>query len=109
MWKNGLSSTEALDLVRAKRGFIDPNIGFIGQLMAFHEYLRGIALPEYPRLYTYTATRERIVQRRLTQDELEVRGLLTEGSASLLCMHDCLILQASEHAARGVAYLLKLG
>jgi hypothetical protein len=30
MWKKGMSDTEALELVRTKRGFIDPNIGFVG-------------------------------------------------------------------------------
>jgi hypothetical protein len=92
MWKNGLTSTEALDLIRAKRGFIDPNIGFIGQLMVFHDNLRGTTQPEYPILYVYTATRERIVQRRLSKEDVEVKGVLTEGAASLLCMPDCLIL-----------------
>jgi hypothetical protein len=30
MWKKGISYTEALDFIRQKRGFIDPNLGFIG-------------------------------------------------------------------------------
>jgi hypothetical protein len=34
MIKRGLSSNQALEAIRSKRGFIDPNIGFIGQLMA---------------------------------------------------------------------------
>ena len=37
MWKNGLTETEALDLIRSKRSFIDPNLGFVGQLMMFHK------------------------------------------------------------------------
>lgn len=37
MWKNNLSHAQALDLIREKRGCIDPNIGFVGQLMDLHK------------------------------------------------------------------------
>ena len=37
MWKKGLTDSEAIELVRLKRGFIDPNIGFVGQLMEFNK------------------------------------------------------------------------
>jgi hypothetical protein len=33
MWKKSLSFADAMALVRQKRGFIDPNLGFVGQLM----------------------------------------------------------------------------
>ena len=39
MWKRGMTHTEALELIRQKRGFIDPNIGFVGYLMDFHKRL----------------------------------------------------------------------
>lgn len=40
MWKYHLSFEKALEKVRAKRGFIDPNIGFVGQLMEFEEKIQ---------------------------------------------------------------------
>ena len=40
MYKKGLSDSEAIEYIRLKRGFIDPNIGFVGQLMEFNKKLR---------------------------------------------------------------------
>lgn len=42
MYKTGMSEKEALDHIRRKRAQIDPNIGFIGQLMSFNENLRAV-------------------------------------------------------------------
>lgn len=33
MWKRGFSYLESIEYIRSKRGFIDPNLGFVGQLM----------------------------------------------------------------------------
>lgn len=33
MWKRKYTFEEAMEFVRSKRGFIDPNLGFVGQLM----------------------------------------------------------------------------
>jgi hypothetical protein len=30
MWKKAMTDKEAIDFIRTKRGFIDPNIGFVG-------------------------------------------------------------------------------
>lgn len=30
MWKKQISDTEALEVIREKRGFVDPNLGFVG-------------------------------------------------------------------------------
>jgi protein-tyrosine phosphatase len=35
IWKKGLTEHQALDFIRSKRGSIDPNIGFVGQMMEF--------------------------------------------------------------------------
>jgi hypothetical protein len=35
MWKKNLTCNQAIEFLRRKRGFIDPNIGFVGQLMSF--------------------------------------------------------------------------
>jgi hypothetical protein len=40
MWKKSLSFADAMSLVRQKRGFIDPNLGFVGQLMDFDAIFR---------------------------------------------------------------------
>ena len=40
MWKRGLSYDKALDLIRLQRGFIDPNVGFVGQLVLFDNDLK---------------------------------------------------------------------
>lgn len=37
MWKKGFSDSEAIEYIRSKRGFIDPNLGFVGQLMMLHQ------------------------------------------------------------------------
>lgn len=39
MWKYQMNENQAIEFVRKKRGFIDPNIGFIGQLMDFNKRL----------------------------------------------------------------------
>ena len=39
IWKYGLSHLDALNMIRVKRGFIDPNIGFVGQLMSLEQRL----------------------------------------------------------------------
>jgi hypothetical protein len=41
MWKRGISFQEALSVVREKRGFIDPNLGFVGQLMEFEKIFKA--------------------------------------------------------------------
>eukprot|EP00347_Sterkiella_histriomuscorum_P013855 403363107 len=33
MWKKSLNHIESIEYIRSKRGFIDPNLGFVGQLM----------------------------------------------------------------------------
>jgi len=30
MWKKGLNYNESIEYLRSKRGFIDPNLGFVG-------------------------------------------------------------------------------
>lgn len=58
-------------MVRTKRGFIDPNIGFIGQLMDFEQKLRvanntpKVLQQNSPRLYAFTIQKERIISRPL--------------------------------------------
>lgn len=37
MWKKGMTDTEAIEFIRQKRGFIDPNLGFVGQLMMLNK------------------------------------------------------------------------
>lgn len=36
MWKRGMNSKEAIEYIRQRRGFIDPNLGFVGQLIKLH-------------------------------------------------------------------------
>lgn len=43
MWKKGLTYHEAIELIRAKRGFIDPNLGFVGQMMELNKTFEGIS------------------------------------------------------------------
>lgn len=42
MWKKGLTEQEAIEFIRMKRGYIDPNIGFVGQLMEFSKKIKKI-------------------------------------------------------------------
>ena len=42
MWKKGLTYTEAIEFIRAKRGFIDPNLGFVGQLIELNKTFETI-------------------------------------------------------------------
>jgi len=90
MIKKGHTSTQALEAIKSKRGFIDPNIGFIGQLMA----LEGKREYTGPRLFAYTLTRERIVAKTLQAgfEEGQLRGLLEESPPSLVVLKDCVIL-----------------
>jgi hypothetical protein len=46
MWKRHLTFAQAIDMVRVKRGFIDPNIGFVGQLMDFDKKLQSFRLSD---------------------------------------------------------------
>ena len=48
MWKKSLSFADAMSLVRQKRGFIDPNLGFVGQLMDFDAIFRHRGLSVGP-------------------------------------------------------------
>ena len=42
MWKKGLTYQEAIEFIREKRGFIDPNLGFVGQLMELNKTFESI-------------------------------------------------------------------
>jgi hypothetical protein len=45
MWKKGMNENQAISFIREKRGFIDPNIGFVGQLMELNkrfQEMRGL-------------------------------------------------------------------
>lgn len=37
-----MSSEEAIEFIRKKRGFIDPNLGFVGQLMDLNKKFQEI-------------------------------------------------------------------
>jgi hypothetical protein len=45
MWKTGMDEKQAIEFIRKRRGFIDPNIGFVGQLMGFNEKLKALRNP----------------------------------------------------------------
>ena len=44
MWRTGKNEQEALEMIRAKRQSIDPNIGFIGQLMSLSDKFRRLKM-----------------------------------------------------------------
>jgi hypothetical protein len=48
MWKKNLTDIEAIEYIRLKRGFIDPNIGFVGQLMELNKKFES--LKEKPKI-----------------------------------------------------------
>lgn len=44
-----MNEKEALDHIRRKRPQIDPNIGFIGQLMSFNDINKSMKASNVPR------------------------------------------------------------
>ena len=117
MWKKSISSNEAFAYIREKRGFIDPNIGFVGQLMNLENQLNLSVKKEGNRLYSFTLSKERIICKNLPNFKGDIlRDSLSQyGPLCLLEIKgECFILIVSVATGdkslteRGTGYLLKL-
>lgn len=49
IWKRGMTDLNAIEYIRKKRGFIDPNLGFVGQLMDFNSKITAMKQEELIR------------------------------------------------------------
>ena len=79
MWREHLSDTDALDMIRSRKGFIDPNIGFLGHLQSWHQKLLRLRAGE-----DACDRRAFLFSKRVELISFEFRRELLEGASNVV-------------------------